>query len=548
MGKIVVLDERTIRLIAAGEVVERPASVVKELVENSIDAGATSISVSLSEGGKRCISVGDNGTGMSRDDAALAVERHTTSKIRGPDDLNAISTLGFRGEALASIGAVSRMTIKTRSKGDVTGTRVLVEAGSVREVSAIGCPEGTEVVVEDLFFNVPARRKQMRSSRTELIYVLDAVTRHALAHPAIHFRLLHDGGEVLNAPSTEDRLTNIAYIYGTEFAKDLIPVEAEYGEVKITGFITHPPSARGTTTYQSFFINGRYVFSRMLNEALRTGYRPLLMKGRHPGCVIWIQIPSNMVDVNVHPQKREVRFLQPEHVEEAIIRAVRSVLHVKRPVPEVTISDTDVMSKERMAQRTLLPVEARGVQRTERLPPLRVLGQLRDSYVIAEGPDGLYIIDQHAASERINLERARADGEMSQELIEPLYLELTPSEAAVMEEHSSLLRKMGFWVEPFGGTSIAVRKVPSLLANDPSALRSILDSLIDSGSRDPMDAVLESIACHAAIKAGEEMTFDAMERLIRDLAGLENPWVCAHGRPTIVRLTLPELERKFKRK
>jgi DNA mismatch repair protein MutL len=286
----------------------------------------------------------------------------------------------------------------------------------------------------------------------------------------------------------------------------------------------------------------------MLSDALRAGYRPLLMKGRHPVCVIWMEMPPRLVDVNVHPQKREVRFLEPDKVEDAMVRAVRAVLHVKRPVPEVRITERLERPAQRVEQKTLLPAERRPVQRTKRLPPLRILGQVGSTYIVAEGPDGLYIIDQHAAAERINLERIQSGGEMAQELIEPLYLELTPAEARVLEEHAALLREMGFEVEPFGGTSFAVRKVPHLLAQNPGALRSVLDSLLDARLQDPRDAVMESIACYSAIKAGDEMTFEAMERLLRDLAALENPWVCAHGRPTILRLTLSELERKFRRK
>ncbi len=572
-------------MIAAGEVVERPASVVKELVENSLDAGATAITGEVEEGGRKLVRVSDNGSGMSREDALMAVERHTTSKISGPDDLAAIATLGFRGEALASIGAVSALELVTRSADDASATEVLVENARVVHAGAAGRPIGTTVTVRHLFSGVPARWKQMKPAKAELIRVIESVTRLALARPDVHFRLLSDRREVINAPATDDERANVGHVMGADVARDMVVVEHE-GDVRIRGLVGRPSVERATSRHQHFFVNGRWVRSRELSDALAEGYRPRTMVGRFPPAVVHVDVPFGDVDVNVHPQKLEVRFLR-EDVCDVLTRSVRWALQREFPVPELAteVAEQHALWKadapagegarpeaapaaprrpagavartspdtRRAAAAGMRPLSEAGTRKVPggKLPSLRILGQARASFIVAEGPDGIYIIDQHAAAERINLETLRGRDFGVQELIEPAYVELQPREAEALRSLTGEFGELGFRVEEFGD-GFLVRAVPALV-NVPEpgvALRAILEDLHERRgpvSRSALDGVLESMACHMSIRAGDPMTMDAMADLVRRLGRLEEPGVCAHGRPTLMRLGFGALEKRFGR-
>jgi len=592
--RVVSLDEKTIRMIAAGEVVERPASVVKELIENSIDAEAATITVEVQEGGKKLIRVTDDGLGMSKEDTLMAVERHTTSKVKGPEDLKGISTLGFRGEALASIGAVSLLEVTSRSNEDETATVIRVEGAKVVHTGSAGRPVGTTVSVQRIFFNVPARLKHMSHARAELVRVIDAVFREAVAHPGIHFKLVADGQEALNAPAAEDKRTNIGHVYGVELARDLVPVSSD-GDVRIGGLIAPPSVERASSKLQHFIVNGRWVRSRELSDALREAYRPRVMVGRFPPAFIYIDIPPEDVDVNIHPQKTEVRFYRDD-VAATLTRAVRRALQLEFPIPEMTdmVAEDRAGWKPEPADTTLedwkrseprptpsavkgsgarpppSPVKEPGGGRSRsalgtrplsdpgdrevvgrHLPPLRILGQARSEFIIAEGPDGVYLIDQHAAAERINLERLQSREFGVQELIEPAFIHLDRRDLETLRNNLEHFEELGYRIEEFG-TGVLVRSVPVLFRMpDPAvALRSVLEDIQERKrgvKTTVLEGVLESMACHASIKAGDPMTMDQMADLVAALDRLENPEVCAHGRPTMIKLPFQYMEKKFGR-
>jgi len=591
---VVALDEKTIRMIAAGEVVERPASVVKELVENSIDASASTITVEVQEGGKKLIRVTDDGKGMSKEDTLLAVERHTTSKVRGPEDLKGISTLGFRGEALASIGAVSLLEVTSRSKEDETATVVRVEGAKVVHTGSAGRPVGTTVSVQRIFFNVPARLKHMSHARAELVRVIDAVHREAIAHPGIHFKLTTDGQDALNAPAATDRRTNIGHVYGVDLARDLVPVSGD-GDVRIGGLVARPSVERASSKLQHFIVNGRWVRSRELSDALREAYRPRAMVGRFPPAFIYIDIPPEDVDVNIHPRKTEVRFYRDD-VAATLTRAVQRALQMEFPIPEMTgavaeertewepePADTTLDERKRSEPRpTPSAVKGSGARAPpspgkepcgkrwkaalgtrplsdtgdrevfgRHLPPLRILGQARSEFIIAEGPDGVYLIDQHAAAERINLERLQSREFGVQELIEPAFIHLDVRDLETLRNNLEHFEELGYQIEEFG-TGVLIRAVPVLFRMpDPAvALRSVLEDIQERkrGVRTTvLEGVLESMACHASIKAGDPMTMDQMADLVAALDRLDNPEVCAHGRPTMIKLPFQYMEKKFGR-
>ncbi len=592
--RVVALDEKTIRMIAAGEVVERPASVVKELVENSIDADAGTITVEVEEGGRKLIKVTDDGVGMSGEDTLLSVERHTTSKVGGPDDLKGISTLGFRGEALASIGAVSLLEVASRSEEDERATTIRVEGAKVVNTGTTGRPVGTTVSVQRIFFNVPARMKHMSHARAELVRVIDTVMREAIANPSIHFKLVSSGQEVLNAPATEDKRTNIGHICGVDLAKDLVPVSAE-GEVRITGLVARPSVERASSKLQHFIVNGRWVRSRELSDALREAYRPRTMFGRFPPAFLHIDIPPEDVDVNIHPQKTEVRFFRDD-VAGVLTKAVQRALQHEFPIPEMAaaVAEESVPYEPESAETTLSdwekgapkpappPVKGSGARPPpspakdpgkgrwkaalgtkplaepgerefvgKHLPPLRILGQARAEFIVAEGPDGVYLIDQHAAAERINLERLQSREFGVQELIEPAFIHLDRRDLETLKDNLEHFEELGYQIEEFG-TGVLVRAVPVLFRMpDPArSLRSILEDIQERKrgvKTTVLEGVLESMACHASIKAGDPMTMDQMADLVSALDRLENPEVCAHGRPTMIKLPFQYMEKKFGR-
>ena len=554
-----VLDPRTASQIAAGEVVERPASVVKELMENSLDAGASEIVVELQDGGLRSIRVSDNGSGIPSDEVALAFQRHATSKIASGEDLESIETLGFRGEALPSIVAVASVALTTRPHEDSAGRCVKLADGRVIEEGPAGCPPGTSVTVTRLFASVPARRKFLRSANAERTRIGEMVSRFAMAFPHVRFRLLSEGRESLASPGTGDLLEVLAAVYGIGVAQELLPVEGEDDGYVVTGFVSPPSLSRANRSHVTFLVNRRWVQSRLLSVALEQAYHGLLQQGRHPVAALNLILPVQQVDVNVHPTKREVRFRREDRAFSTVQRAVRSVLVAHSPVPELATETPrpsvsfpvarsgPTQSVDEARQERLIPREA--------LPRLRVLGQMGNTYLVAEGPDGLYLIDQHAAHERVLFEQVRERAEEGasgfQSLLEPVPVELTYTQAEMVRENGPLLERYGFVLEQFGERTYLIRGVPSAVAgSEPAqALREVLD-LISTDFRlmEREEALAASIACHAAVRAGRSMTPQEMDELARQLEATGSPNTCPHGRPTMVRLSSQHLEREFGRR
>ncbi len=597
MGEIVVLDEATVNKIAAGEVVERPASVVKELVENSLDAESTRIEIELADGGKTLIRVADNGVGMTADDAYLAVQPHATSKITSAEDLVGITTLGFRGEALPSIAAVSHFLLTTRRREQEAGTSVAIEGGKLLEVAEVGCPPGTQVTVRQLFYNVPARFKYLKSRATELARAVDVVCRLALAHPRVHFSLTHNGQQLLLAPPTEDWRARIADVLGAELAREMVEVHHETRFLRVFGHVGRPAVSRSDRSHIYLFANGRPVRNAMLSHAVERAYETLLPPGRHPVAVLFVQLEPRLVDPNVHPTKREVRFTREREVYAAVYAAVREALAAAdvltersegpeyilvpprpreeaRESPEEQLRAFHEALQERIAQSG---ARAAGERQAAEEPstaspaqpaaerelvaqgqPIRIVGQVQNSYIVVEVGENLLIVDQHAAHERVLYEKnMRALSERpaeSQGLLTPLTLELEPAEMAAVRESLDLLARLGFRVEPFGGNTLLVRGVPALRSarEAESILREVIAALAGGGEfgeiADRKQRLAASLACRAAIKAGEPLELGEMERLILELFSTEMRFTCPHSRPVFVTLTPEQLERQFRRR
>jgi DNA mismatch repair protein MutL len=573
---IVRLDEATVRRIAAGEVVERPASVVKELVENALDAEARTIRVEIVAGGRELIRVQDDGTGIPPDELPLAVERHATSKLHRFEDLARLASYGFRGEALAAISAVSECEIVSRVPDAPYGARLLVRYGRPGRVEPIGAAPGTVVTVRDLFANVPARRRFLRQDATEAALIQRTLAALALAHPEVRFELTNDGRTVLATSGSGDLLDALIGVYGAETATQMLRLE-EYraGEIVVQGAVGLPRVSRPNRQALFVLVNQRWVESRTLVAAIEQAYHTLLMVGRYPIGVVAVSLPGDRVDVNVHPTKREVRFADERAVAAAVYEAVRRTLlaHVpENPPPPVTFSPLSPSVVQRRLQvadptRELsssrpgtpeelvdAPSSTRSADSANWLPVLRVLGQVRQAYIIAEGPDGMYLIDQHAAHERILLDRLLAQlearGVEQQALLEPLVLELSPVQLATVERYRDALVQLGWELEPFGGAAVAVRAVPAVVQRSiEQVVIAVLDDLAAGGrGTTPLERVAISTACHSAIRAGQELSLPEMRELIRQLEQCRVPNACAHGRPTVVHLSTEELERQFSRR
>jgi DNA mismatch repair protein MutL len=600
LGRIHVLPDPLINRIAAGEVVERPASVVKELVENSLDSGAKSIDVYCEGGGRRSIRVSDDGCGMDRDDALLALERHATSKLTAAADLEAITTLGFRGEALSSIAAVSRFLLRTSTR-DGEGTEVEVHGGRIQAVREAGLPCGTSIRVERLFYNVPARRKFLRSEATELGHIARLMTRCALARPSLRVRLEHAGRELLHTEPTDSLAERIGQIYGREFAGKLLPFDLLHDEVRVHGFAGRPTAALPRRDGQHLFVNGRAVQDRVLGHAVSEAYGNTMPRGRYPALFLFVECDPSMVDVNVHPQKNEVRFRQSSLVHDVTRDAVMAALSEGEVVPEWTdlrpvteeakrpegVSRAVVDYLERTnapgtgaqyAPRVEAPLPrsvATGLRETP--PPVSdwtpdaepslltgssgvvSLAQYRNSYILAQDARGLILVDQHAAHERVLFEDYLAEAAENrveiQKLMFPVTIELPPADRVVLEEEAEEFRRLGFIVEPFGGDSVRLDGVPALAAElDPEQLlRELLGEAAGARSAVSEAASLRhklvtSAACQAAIKVNHPLERSAMQRLLDDLFRTVNPSTCPHGRPLIFRLSHDEIERAFRRR
>ena len=569
-----VLPPELANRIAAGEVVERPASAVKELVENSLDAGASTVVVEIQAGGITQVRVVDDGQGIPTSEAELAFYRHATSKLETQDQLEAIATLGFRGEALPSIAAVSRMVMTTRTRESEEGHRVALQWGELVRSGPQGCPPGTTVEVEDLFGNLPARRKFLKSNATEAGRVHELVSRYAMAFPHVRFRLLVDGRSVLTTPGNNRPRETLLAIFGNEVAEGMLEVLGEDPDTgyRVEGFASPPSVHRANRTYLTFFVNHRWVQSRMLSFSLEEAYHGLLPEKRYPLAAINLSLPYSDVDVNSHPAKREVRFHQEGKVFSTLQRAVRAALMAHSPVPQMYVGASPPVGDgprggdgtASFFSRTAFafggpredysaPPDAAAPSQPP--PALKVVGQVKLTYVVAEGPDGMYLVDQHAAHERVlfdHLRRCAADqAPQSQPLLEPTPVELTTGQVDVLEKNADFLEGYGFQVESFGGNAYLLRAVPSILTTqDPSqSLVNVLDMVAFEGLlRQQEDILAASIACHSAIRAGKPLTEAEMRALLEQLEKADNPHTCPHGRPTMIHISSYHMDREFGRR
>ena len=565
-----VLDRKTVSQIAAGEVVERPASVVKELVENALDAGADQITVEAGGGGVSQIKVTDNGAGIPADEVGLAFQRYATSKIDTLADLISIGSLGFRGEALPSIAAVAQVDMVTCAAGETVGAHVTITDEAISRREGQGRARGTTITVRDLFHNVPARRKFLKSAATENSHIASVISQCALAYPEVRFSLVIDGKVSLRTPGRGRLTDSILEVFGTEIAGNMLEVgiagrQWDGGDdtIGVTGMVTAPTVSRSGRGYLSFFVNRRWVNSRLLARAVEEAYHGLLMVGRHPVAVLNIRLPAPEVDVNIHPAKREVKFRNEHAVFTAVQKAVRQALVEQMVVPAIEEVATRYSAPAARGSASVAPapVENHPAHHpsqapslfTASLPVLRVLGQVLNSYIIAEGPDGLYLIDQHAAHERVRFDmvrRQRAGQAIPvQGLLEPVPLDVSPRQAEVLSSWCGKLAGFGFTLEPFGDRTYLVRAVPSLLhgADWAGVLRELLDSLSSGRSDDWEEKIIESIACHGAVRSGQSMTDDEMRELVRQLEQAESPYTCPHGRPTMIHLSSGQIAREFGR-
>jgi DNA mismatch repair protein MutL len=671
MARIHVLSETVANQIAAGEVVERPASVVKEMLENSLDAGATRIKISIEAGGKKLIQISDNGCGMVRDDAMLAFERHATSKIKKAEDLLCISTLGFRGEALPSIASVSRLRLETRAPEEPAGTVVEINGGKIARVEEAGLPPGTSITVRDLFFNVPARKKFLKSESTELSHIASLVTHYALAHPDKHFELHSAANAMLVAPPVGGHSERVYQVFGREILDQLIPVAAqqalervglpqpppwrrkeqddedsipkEPGEMRIHGFVSKPEIQKLNRNSIFVFVNGRLIRDRLVQHALTEAYRNIMPPTVYPVVLLFLELPAAEVDVNVHPSKTEVRFRQQSAIHDFVRDTARAALMKARPVPQFvseisaratagqaltpgaawesslqgrgSVAESEIPQDGphegftlRSQALPLMPANlqfdgsiavegnaaipvARGMEHlpinpdfseTARnidtvpdhgcapalevgdeeptlssLTTLKPLGQIRNSFILAVNEDGLWIVDQHVAHERVLFERVlkqrAAQKPESQRLLMPIVLELSPAQQAVFREISEELQHNGFEAEPFGARSVAVKVAPAGI--EASAVERMLHELLDQFSREEQSLNLEkirtriaaSIACHAAIKVNMPLEQNKMEWLLSELAKTDHPMACPHGRPVVLRYSVKDIQKAFKR-
>lgn len=574
------LDPQTIGKIAAGEVVDRPVSVVKELVENAIDAGAHHIRVEIEEGGSGAIRVVDDGSGMLVDDLTLAVKRHATSKLHRFDDLEDLHTLGFRGEALPSIGAVSRLAIRSAVAGGGAGAELVVDFGEQRPISAGGSPIGTSVTVHDLFGNVPARRKFLKQPSTEAAHITRMIGAYACQRSDIRWSLTTDGRKAVSTPGTGDDADAAIGVYGAELADDILPltpvgVDAEVPGVEVSGWVSSSRVTRSHRQNLFFFVNGRLIQHRALLYALEEAFHSLLMVGRHPLGMVRITVDPRMVDINVHPTKAEVKFADERAVCRAVQRATHQALTLQhRDVfPDVSFllqGPSRVETSQALFHhsvpwpvRTGIDADAEDAGGTPAaparhpsgVPVMRVLGQVGSTYIIAEGPHGMFLIDQHAAHERVMYEKIleqMRDGAIDrQPLLDPFVIELSPEELAAYERSSDELMSVGFEIERFGDQSIVIRQIPAIVrgVDIGERIHLILGELAEGGAGDSwLDSVAISAACHTSIRSGQALSLAEMRELVAQLERTEQPRACGHGRPTMLHMSQNDLERQFSRR
>ena len=569
MGLIRILSEKVASQIAAGEVVERPASVVRELIDNSIDSGASRILIKIENGGRNLIRVADNGAGMDRDDLLLCAERHATSKINELSDLFSVRTLGFRGEAIPSIAAVSRMAITSRTPDQLAGFRLKLQGGKIKEIEETGAPLGTTVEVKDLFFNTPARKKFLRSAPTETDHIVDTLSRIALPFTKLSFRLDDRDKILLSLPSVESDVSRLSALFGHEVAGSMIPMMKEIQGLRLSGYLSPPEWDRARGDHLFMYVNRRSVRERLLTHAVIEGYGSRLMKGRYPYAVIFIEIDPALVDVNVHPAKQEVRFHQNRLVHEAVKTVVEEILRqqaaalfrvpssasegamervgrIEEPIGEYASTPAEVtISREPELQVQLMIKES----------PV-VLGQLKETYILCETKEGLLLVDQHAAHERRVFEKLKKSYDSAtlecQPFLIPPTVEFSPSESRTILKKMEELSQLGITLEHFGGSTFMVRSVPNILVDVhwESFLREILPLLEEQGAvkgDQVVESLLSLMACHGAIRAGQRLSKEEMIALVEQLDEVEVPTNCPHGRPVFKRLSYYEIEKMFRR-
>jgi DNA mismatch repair protein MutL len=540
-----ILASEVVSKIAAGEVVDRPASVVKELVENALDAGATQIAVEAQGGGVSLIRLTDNGRGIPASDVELAFHRYATSKIDTLTDLEKISTLGFRGEALPSIAAVADVEILTKAESDTAGTYLYLKNGTVVKREKRSRPQGTTMTVHHLFRNFPARLKFLKSATTENGHIANLLSQYALAFPEVKFNLVLDGRLTLKTPGNGNLRDVVAEVYGLEIAQQMLEIDRADQTPSAFGLVSPPFLSRSSRGYLSFFVNRRWVRSSLLARAAEDAYHGLLMTGKHPIVILNVSLPSPELDVNVHPTKTEVKFRNSQIVYTAVQKSIQKVL-VKTPPPKVKAGAPSFAPAPSLWT-------AKGAEPVS-LPILRVVGQLASNYVMAEGPEGLYLIDQHAAHERVLFEKILAQRSQQkieiQGLLEPVSLELSPKQEEVLKKKSELLGEFGFSLEAFGARSYLLRAVPAIMkeGNLAEAVRELLDSLATEEEPSKRDEkIAQSVACHSAVKAGHSLNPEEMRELIKQLEQTKQPRTCPHGRPTMIHLSSRQLEKEFGR-
>lgn len=597
---IKILDPELVQQIAAGEVVEDPSSVVKELIENSLDAQATKIFIELGNGGKDLIRISDDGTGMSRNDALLAIKRHATSKINNVNDLFNIRSLGFRGEALASIASVSRFELVTKDENSEEGTRIKVDG--TESIETVAANKGTTVVVKDLFYNTPARRKHLKLASTELSKCIDIITRYALSNQRVYFKVEHNSKIILNSPNTASVLNNLVDIYGKDIAKELLKVDYADNRYQIRGYISKPSLSRADKSNVSIFINGRYVRNKVISDALYDAYHTLLHHQRYPFAVLLITIDPKKLDVNIHPAKTKIKIEQEGKLYEMIFDVVRKTLQQGNLIPETDASlqtpSQSVLAKteekpkvkadferkysvEELKQVSLGEITEKAeevvfsggdledAELKEHPTPMQdkeetqyrfnVLGQLYKTYIVAEAKEGLMLIDQHAAHERVNFERLMKDYNANsqikkQTLLTPVKLDLNPKDKSILEDKKDIIKALGFDFEEFGEDTYVLRAVPVVIGKqqEKTILLDVLDELISFQKSKSLDAVKEKImatvACRSSIKAGDTLTMDRMNSLLKELFECDFSSNCPHGRPVIINISIEELEKRFKRR
>ena len=601
MSAIKILPEILSNKIAAGEVVERPASVVKELVENALDAQSTQIHVEVENGGRSLIRVSDNGTGMPHDDALLAMERYATSKIHTDTDLFAIRTLGFRGEALPSIASVSRFELISKDCNSASGTQIRVEGGRIKNVAEVGAPQGTMISIKNLFYNTPARRKFLKTVTTEMGHITDTLSQMAMGNPEVRFKLTHNGKVIYNWSVSPDAFNRVVGVLGKNIQKDLYAINFVQNDLAVSGWVASDRHTRSTNRGIFIFVNKRFVRDRVITHALFEGFSGRLMKGKYPTAVLFITLSPDKVDVNVHPTKHEVRFVDPRTVHNGVQAAVSQAF---RPAPDIPWQkvtrpssarpsetpaakpDPPLLEKQKSAPLPTSPVSSsfsRVMDKTEEKPSeftstkiadpsikeqhtlwqkrffsdLHIVGQIHNTYIICESDEGFILIDQHAAHERIMYEKLKTRSENQsipkQTLLMPEILELGFKETHILNDLLSELAQVGWEIEPFGPDTFAIKAVPSVLAENDviPVIKEIIDKIIEMGIKPDLGNALEEsrkiMACHSAIRASQSLTDKHLGRLLEQLDQCENPSNCPHGRPTWIKYTKKEIEKQFKR-